>query len=235
MDPSQRNPSIRCDYHRDHGHKTNRCRSLKFLVEGLIKAGHLERYMREVDRDKGSTPTVGKITTSVVTPPKPKPVINYILGGPFEDQYQSKHQQKELLRAATVKARVNVVHTSGSREETKPIDGPISFPPVNLNKVIVPHYDALVLTLCINGFDVHRVLVDPGSATDFLQLPAFNQMKLSPLMLNLAGRILSGFNGATTTTLGDITLPVQAGSVMQQVLFSVVEDLGPYNCIVGRA
>ena len=32
----------------------------------------------------------------------------------------------------------------------------------------MPHYDALVLTLYINGFDVHRVLGDPGSATDLL-------------------------------------------------------------------
>ena len=70
---------------------------------------------------------------------------------------------------------------------------------------------------------------------DFLQLPAFNQRKLSLLMLNLARRILFGFNGATTITLGDITLPVQVGPVTQQVLFSIVEDLGPYNCLVGRA
>ena len=129
---------------------------------------------------------------------------------------------------------MNIVHTSGSREETKLIDGPISFPPINPNRVIVPHYDALVLTLCINSFDVHGVLVDPGSAADLLQLPAFNEMKLSPLMLNSAGRILSGFNAATTITLGDITLLVQGGSVIQQVLFSVIEDLGPYICIVGR-
>ena len=26
----------------------------------------------------------------------------------------------------------------------------------------MPHYDALVITLCINGFDVHRVSMDPG-------------------------------------------------------------------------
>ena len=73
-----------------------------------------------------------------------------------------------------VKARVNTVHTWGSREKTKPINGPISFPPVNPNRVIMPHYDALILPFCINGFDVHKVLVDPGSAADLLQLPAFN-------------------------------------------------------------
>ena len=67
----------------------------------------------------------------------------------------------------------------GNREETKPIDGSISFPPVNPNRVIVPHYDALVLTLCISGFDVQGVLVDPSSMADLLQLLAFNQMKLS--------------------------------------------------------
>ena len=97
----------------------------------------------------------------------------------------------------------------------------------------MPYYDALVLTLCISCFDVHRVLVDPGSSIDLLQLPIFNQMKLFLGMLNSAGRILSGFNGVTTTTLGDITLPVQVGPVTQQVLFSVFEDLGPYNVIVG--
>ena len=86
-----------------------------------------------------------------------------------------------------VKARVNVVHTESSLGEAELIDGPISFPSVNLNRVIMPLYDALVLTLCINGFDVHRVLVDPGSAANLLQLPAFIQMKLSSSMLNSTG------------------------------------------------
>ena len=47
----------------------------------------------------------------------------------------------------------------------------------------MPHYDALVLTLCINSFDVHKVLIDPNSAADLLQLPAFKHMKLSLGML----------------------------------------------------
>ena len=82
---------------------------------------------------------------------------------------------------------------------------------------------------------MHKVLVDPGKAADLLQLSAFKQMKVPLDKLSLAGRILSRFNEATTLTMGDITLPVKVGPVIQQVLFSVVEDLGPYNVIVGRA
>ena len=99
----------------------------------------------------------------------------------------------------------------------------------------MPRYDALVLTLCINSFDVYRVLVDPSSAADLLQLPAFKQMKLSLGVVNSTRRILYGFNGATTITLGDVALPVKAGPVSQQVLFLIVEDLRPYNSIMVRA
>ena len=90
------------------------------------------------------------------------------------------------MRTATIRARVNAIHVEARHEETKPIDGLTSFPPVNTNKVIVPHYDALVLTLYINGFNVHRVLIDPGSTTDLLQLSAFKQLKLSLSMVNSA-------------------------------------------------
>ena len=58
---------------------------------------------------------------------------------------------------------------------------------------------------------------------DLLQLPAFRQMNISFDRLSSTGKILSGFNGATIVTIGDIALPVKAGPVVQQVLFSVVE------------
>ena len=74
---------------------------------------------------------------------------------------------------------------------------------------------------------MNRVLVDPGSAVDLLQLPAFRQMNISLGRLSSAGRILFGFNRATTVTMGDITLPVREGSVVEQVFFFlVIEDLG---------
>ena len=156
-------------------------------MEILIKMGHLRRYIREANSGEEYALTADKTIASVPAPFESKSAINYILGGPFDYQYQSKCQQKKLLKAATIKTRVNAAYARGSQEETKPIDGLISFPPVNTGRVIVPHHDALVLTHCINGFDVHKVLVNPGSTVDMLQLPAFNHMKLSSQMLNSVG------------------------------------------------
>ena len=156
-------------------------------------------------------------------------------GGSADSQYQSKKQQRRMLRTASVRTRVNAISSKGNTPAAQPVDDPISFPPINPTRVITPYYDALVLTVCINGFDVHRVLVDPGSVAHLLHLPAFKQMRVSIDHLHSPGRILLGFNGATTLSIGDITFSVKAGPVTQQVLFSMVEDLGPYNAILGRA
>ena len=128
-----------------------------------------------------------------------------------------------MLRAASVKARVNTISTLESSTTVQPIDGPISFPPINPAQVITPYYDVLILTLCINNFDVHKVLVDPTSTTELLHLQTFKHMKVPLSHLSSVDKVLSGFNGAITLTVGDIALSVKAGPVTQQVLFSVVE------------
>ena len=233
--PAQCNRSLRCDYHRDHGHETNHCQSLKFLVEKLIQARHLRRYIREPTHGVATSPTADKVVVDIEHASGPRPAINFILGGPADSQYQSKKQRRKMLRAASVRARVNTFRTRENTTVAQPVDGPISFPPISPTRVITPHYDALVHTVCINSFDVHRVLVDPSSAADLLHLPAFKQMGVPLDHLSSASRVLSWFNGATTFTVGDIAFPVRAGLVTQQVLFSMAEDLGSYNAILGRA
>ena len=94
------------------------CQRLKFLVERLIKVGHLKRYVREVDREAKSGPPTNVIIACAVTSSETRTTINYILGGSFDNRYQSKRQQRKLLREAMVKAWVNSIHTGGSREET---------------------------------------------------------------------------------------------------------------------
>ena len=79
-----------------------------------------------------------------------------------------------------------------------------------------------------------RILVDPGSSVDLLQVSVIKQMGFIPSSLENPGRTLSGFNGSSTTSLGDVTLPVQARLIILNVLFYVIEDLSPFNAILGR-
>ena len=78
-----------------------------------------------------------------------------------------------MLHATSVKEWVNSIQHNFSEESVRPIDGTITFPSVGANRVLQPHEDALVLTLRVDGFDVRRVLVDPGSSIDFLQMSAY--------------------------------------------------------------
>ena len=139
-----------------------------------------------------------------------------------------------MLRAVSIRVRINTINTLENITVLHLFDGLVSFPSIDPTRIITPNYDALVLTLCINNFDVPRVLVYPGSAPELLHLLALTQMKVPLSHLSSAGRVLSGFNGSTTLTIGDIALSNKAGPVTQQVLFSVVEYLGLYNAIVGR-
>ena len=107
----------------------------------------------------------------------------------------------------TVSARENIT-------VVQPVDDPISFPPINPTRVITPRYDALVLIVCINSFDVHRVLVDPGNASDLLYLPTFKQMRVPLDHISSAGRVLSRFNGDTTLIVGDIAFSVNSTSAV---------------------
>ena len=79
-----------------------------------------------------------------------------------------------------------------------------------------------------------RILVDPGRSADLLQVAVIKQMGFIPSNLENLGRNLSGFNGSSTTSLGDVILPVQAGPIILNVLFSMVDDLSPFNAILGH-
>ena len=80
-----------------------------------------------------------------------------------------------------------------------------------------------------------RILVYLGSLVDLLQMSVYKQMCYSPSTLENPGCLLPGFNGATTTSLGDVVLPIQTGPVILNVWFSMVDDLSLYNVIMGRA
>ncbi|RVW31289.1 Transposon Tf2-12 polyprotein [Vitis vinifera] len=173
-DPSTRDHNKRCAFHKDHGHTTETCRCLHFLVEKLIKAGHLKQYLRSDagGRDVPQNPNSGAPRAPATT----KAVINYINGGPSDEEYDSRRKRQRLLRAASVRERINSIQPRLTRGGPRPIDGTIIFPLVDPTRTLQPHRDALILSLEIGNFDVRHILVDPGSSVDLVQASVVSHM-----------------------------------------------------------
>ena len=67
------------------------------MVEKLIRAGHLRRYLREPTRGAVAATTSGEAVAEIEHTPGPRPTINFILGGPADSQYQSKKHGRRML------------------------------------------------------------------------------------------------------------------------------------------
>lgn len=103
----------------------------------------------------------------------PRVVINYIHRGLVDDRFSSKRQKQRLLPTTSIRERVNFVQCNFLEGSMSPIDDTITFTPLDTNRVLRPHEDALILTLGIDRFDVKRVLVNSGSSTDLMQMSTY--------------------------------------------------------------
>lgn len=95
--------------------------------------------------------------------------------------------KKKNVSPATVKERVNIVQCTFITKSVHSVDDPNTFPLINPNWVIPSHEDALVLTVGLSGFDVHKILVDQGSFTNLLQMSAYKQIGHPPTALENPG------------------------------------------------
>ena len=77
------------------------------------------------------------------------------------------------------------------------------------------HNDALVVSIRIEDYNLHRVLVDNGSSADILYYPAFQQMGIGKERLISTNAPLVGLRGTRVLPLGVITLSVVVGDYPQ--------------------
>ncbi|RVW63923.1 hypothetical protein CK203_056783 [Vitis vinifera] len=117
------------------------------------------------------------------------------MGGPLTKYTTLNERSKGYFVLPSVQEQVISIQPGLPPGGTHPIDGVITFPPIDHNRVLQPHEDA------------------PDS--DFRD------------------QRLRRFNKASTTSLGDVVLLVQVGPIVHNVQFSVVEDLFPFNTIMG--
>ncbi|XP_070034715.1 uncharacterized protein [Nicotiana tomentosiformis] len=109
----------------------------------------------------------------------------------------------------------------------------ITFTEEDADGLLLPHNDALVISLNILDFNIKRVLVDPGSLDNIIQWRVLEKAKLTGSII-LATKLLTEFNLASVTTQGEILLPTNTEGVMKTTLFKVEDgDMG-YNIILGR-
>ena len=98
----------------------------------------------------------------------------------------------------------------------------------------MPHDDALILTLEVEKHLMKRILGDPSSATNLLYLPALLCLGYKPDNLRGPRRVLVGFNGSQTNSMGEIVLQVSVGPVTTIIRFSVIDKPSSFNAILGR-
>ena len=95
MNPAKKDHNRKCAYHKEHGHTTDQCRSLHYLVEKLIRAGHLNQHVHLGAR--GGEISRSQASEAPSAPIAPRVVINYIHGGPLDEEYDSKRKRQRLL------------------------------------------------------------------------------------------------------------------------------------------
>ncbi|KAF2580024.1 hypothetical protein F2Q68_00005041 [Brassica cretica] len=225
---SFRNPGFLCDFHRDHGHKTEDRVALKIEVNDLLKKGHLREFLSEKAKSHLSKETMGKPTEAArVSPPRQDRVIHVISGG---------SEISGISHAAAKKSTWNGKHGLEAAKLKRLLLGmdEISFMAKEQEKVLTPHHDALVISLTVANCLVKRILVDNGSSGNIIFLAAYKDLGLEESALTRRITPLIGLSGEVKQTAGEVTLPVYAEGIKMSTMFLVVDCDSSYNMILGR-
>ena len=229
-DPTKRSRNKYYRFHRDHGHDTADCYDLKQQIEALIREGKLQKFISKERTDAHTREQAPRQENDHPRPPVGN--IRMIVGGTATTG-SSKKAQKTYLRM------VQNVHLTGSVPKIAQRENPIiGFSEDDARRLHHPHDDALVVSIRVGDYNVHRMLVDNGSSADILYYPAFQQIRINRAGLTPTNAPLVGFRGTRVLPLKAITLSVTVGDYSQQIIqdvtFLVVNYSSAYNGILGQ-
>ena len=221
---TKRNQNLYCQYHQDHGHTTENCKNLWNYLNQLVREGklkhlphhsssHQNQTHQEPRRDATLRPPLGTINMILAVPGRTRAYPSQVL---FVIQMPVEESQPGPKRA---KRNSHLV---------------LSFSKEDKVGTTQPHDNALLITLKIGGYNVKRVMVDGGSATEIMYPNLYKGLKLKPEDLLPYSSPLISFDGKLVTPKGMIRLPIQTGSEIVEVNFIVVNTYSPYIAIVGR-
>ena len=85
---------------------------------------------------------------------------------------------------------------------------PIMFTDEDFQGILFPHDDALVVTLLVSNYNVHKILIDNGSSSNILFMNAFEKVAMDKGRILLITAPLVGFSDERVCPEGAIALPV---------------------------
>ena len=110
-------------------------------------------------------------------------------------------QNVQLTRSVPKMAWINNPVNGFSKEDAQRLHHPLN--------------DALVVSLQIKDYNIHRVLVDNGSLMDILYYPTFQQIRIDRKQLVSINAPLVGFGRTRVFPIGAVTLSVTVGDYLQ--------------------
>ena len=168
-DPTKRDITKYCEFHRDLGHRTDECIQLKKEIEFLIRRGHLCHYVDLENRNQEPPPPLRQ--PAPAQHQQPLGEINVISEG-FAGGGESSSARKAHLRSIRSGETLEVQAMS----KLPRLDTTITFSDFEMGGCQHPHDDPLVIRAVVANKKVHRVLIDNGSSTDIIFASAFDKM-----------------------------------------------------------
>ncbi|XP_065622836.1 uncharacterized protein LOC136064698 [Quercus suber] len=156
--PERHNHNLYCQYHQDHGHATEDCRSLWNHLGQLVRESRL-RHLLHHSSGRGSQVNFESEKRDFTKPPLG--TINVIFAAPRRTgSWPSKVMSVARLPVGDI--------GQDPRSHIQTVSPVLGFSDEDKAGTIQSHDDALVVTLRIGGYDVKRVMVDQGSAVEIM-------------------------------------------------------------------
>ncbi|XP_020203101.1 uncharacterized protein LOC109788714 [Cajanus cajan] len=253
MTPPHADKTKTCQFHRNRGHTTEECTTLRDLIEDLVKSGHLQNFTQSSGRkryDSYHDKRESGRGNRERAPPRyrsrerrksqerndqqrnqnqPRRVINTIAGGFAGGGATSSARRRHLraIRSVNAVTRARSVHMP-----------PITFIDKDFQGVDPVQDDPMVILVEINNCIVKKTLVDQGSSTDILYWKTFEQLGIPERELTPYNEPLVGFSGERVDTRGTIDLYTYFGEEQQKrrikVRYVVMHANTSYNILLGR-
>ena len=159
-DPTKRDNTRYCEFHKDHGHRTDDCIQLRKEIEYLIRRGYLRHFVAYEGQSQAQPPPPRQTTTQHQQPLGEIHVISRGFAGDGESNSARKAHLRSIRSGEVMELQVV--------SKLPRLDTTITFSDSDLEGCQHPHDDPLVIRAVVANKTIHRVLVDNESSADII-------------------------------------------------------------------